>query len=159
MNLTIGDRTFFRARDLALVISIIMLVVASISLVYNGLTYYKEAYRNPGIDSGETAIFTFKSGSSQPYADVKLKPISGEFDYGLIHTKGNSSMRYTSKFKNVTASSFTTLYSNGYLSSLNKRYGPYGHIKVYANKTYIFRILKNNYYSSESKMKVDYMIH
>lgn len=149
-----------RAKDGGLTIAIIMLVIALAACVYQGLAYYQSKYSNPGITTGNTVDFTFKTSTyTQPYADTSFKPTSGEFDYGMKHTSGTSAMRYSALFKDTTASYYTTLFADGYLANNYQTFGPYGHVSVYSWNTYIFRIQKNNYWGTGSAMTVDYMIH
>lgn len=149
----------YKAKE-PLTIAIIALVIALAGFVYSALSYYQDKYSNPGIDTGSTANFTFKVNSAlQPYAAISIKPTSGEFDYGLTHTTGSASMQYSAYFKNATSSYYTTLYNNGALAYIGRTYGPYGHIGVSSTSSYVFKITKNNYWTTQSVMKVDYMIH
>lgn len=145
----------------AILVVVITLVCVIAATWYGAASYYQSKYQDPGIDDGDTVTWTFKTdgGQIEPYGSVSFKPMSGEFDYTMKHTYGNSSMRYSAYFKNVTDSYFTTLYSNGYLSTVGVTYGRFGHKSVQSYNTYNFKIAKNNYWTTGSEMLIDYIIH
>ena len=136
---------------------IVAVVISAIALVVSiGTTVYNDRY-NVNVDAATTVQSSFTNNSSQ-ISTGTFKPCSGTMKYGWAQTKGDSKIKYSLSYKKTSSSKYTCLKSNATFSKNNKYYGEYNVCKVNGKTNYNFKISKNNYRSTASRVVTDLMV-
>lgn len=132
------------------------LVVAILSLA---VSVYATRYsvNSTIVNSGSVSL---EYPKNKKIAQVTTTPTgNGNLYYGMMQSKGDSKMKYTSKWKRSDSRKYVTIFENGYFKKNNVYYGDYKLGRVNKGKKYDIQLVKTAVTDKQSNLKMDYAVY